>query len=134
MIELAGWGRYPRHASEMLSPTLGTLPRLMRDGTGLVARGNGRAYGDAAIGESLTLSTRCLDRIRAFDRTTGLMRVEAGVLLSDILALAAPLGFFPPVVPGTKFVRRPPCVTSIAESSADVKARRASSVDVRSVL
>ncbi|HZH52825.1 MAG TPA: FAD-binding oxidoreductase [Microvirga sp.] len=105
MIELAGWGRYPRHASEVLSPaTPAALAHLLADREGIVARGNGRAYGDAAIGERLTLSTRSLDRIRAFDRTTGLMRAEAGVLLSDILSLAVPLGFFPPVVPGTKFV------------------------------
>jgi hypothetical protein len=38
------------------------------------------------------------------------------------------------IVPGTKFVLCPPCVTSMAESSAEENARRASSVDVRSVL
>jgi decaprenylphospho-beta-D-ribofuranose 2-oxidase len=105
MMELSGWGRYPRHPSEVLSPeTPRALPCLLTDRSGFVARGNGRAYGDAAIGETVTLSTRRLDRIRAFDRATGRIHVEAGVLLSDILALAVPLGFFPPVVPGTKFV------------------------------
>jgi len=104
-MELSGWGRHPRHPSEVLSPaTPCEVPGFLRNRSGLVARGNGRAYGDAAIGESVTLATRHLDRIRAFDRATGRIRVEAGVLLSDILALAVPLGFFPPVVPGTKFV------------------------------
>ncbi|MFC4171990.1 FAD-binding oxidoreductase [Microvirga sp. GCM10011540] len=105
MTELAGWGRYPRHESEVLSPaTPTTLPKTIADKTGFVARGNGRAYGDAAIGERITVSTRGFDRIRAFDRTTGLIRVEAGVLLSDLLNIVVPLGFFVPVVPGTKFV------------------------------
>jgi FAD/FMN-containing dehydrogenase len=76
----------------------------MASRSGLVARGNGRAYGDAAIGETVTLSTRSLDRIRAFDPSTARIRVEAGVLLADLLSVVVPRGFFPPVVPGTKFV------------------------------
>ena len=35
---------------------------------------------------------------------TGLLEAEAGTLLSDIIAHAAPYGFFPQVVPGTQFV------------------------------
>ena len=105
MMELSGWGRFPRHPSEVLRPATPTaLPQLVAGRTGFIARGNGRAYGDAAIGERLTLATGGLDRIRAFDPTTGRMSAEAGVLLSDILALVIPRGFFPPVVPGTKFV------------------------------
>jgi FAD/FMN-containing dehydrogenase len=103
--ELSGWGRYPRQPSTLVTPASPSdLPRLTVGRTGIVARGNGRAYGDAAIGERLTLSTRSLDRIRSFDRTTGRVTAEAGLLLSDLLAVAVPLGFFPPVVPGTKFV------------------------------
>jgi FAD/FMN-containing dehydrogenase len=105
MTPLTGWGRYPRHASELLTPSSpAVLPPLMASRTGLVARGNGRAYGDAAIGERITLCARGLDRIRAFDPVTGQVRVEAGVLLSDLLNLVVPRGFFPPVVPGTRFV------------------------------
>ncbi|MBB3017270.1 FAD/FMN-containing dehydrogenase [Microvirga lupini] len=105
MTELAGWGRYPRHPSETLCPTSPkAFPSLMASRTGLVARGNGRAYGDAAIGEQVTLMARGLDRIRAFDQATGRIQVEAGVLLSDLLDIVVPRGLFPPVVPGTKFV------------------------------
>lgn len=105
MTELSGWGRYPRHVSDILSPASPTtLPSLMASHAGLVARGNGRAYGDAAIGEKTTIVMRGLDRIRAFDPTTGRIRVEAGVLLADLIDVMLPRGFFPPVVPGTKFV------------------------------
>ncbi|MDP8918779.1 MAG: FAD-binding oxidoreductase [Pseudomonadota bacterium] len=105
MTELTGWGRYPRHPSQVFSPASpkALLP-LMAHETGLVARGNGRAYGDAAIGERVTVLARGLDRIRTFDQATGRICVEAGVLLSDLLDLVVPRGFFPPVVPGTKFV------------------------------
>lgn len=105
MTELSGWGRYPRHPSETLNPASPTaVPPLMASHSGVVARGNGRAYGDAAIGERTTLVTRGLDRIRAFDPATGRVRVEAGLLLADLLDVMVPRGFFPPVVPGTKFV------------------------------
>ena len=47
---------------------------------------------------------RALNRILGFDAETGVLEAEAGTLLSDIIAHAAPHGFFPPVVPGTQFV------------------------------
>ena len=105
MIELSGWGRYPRHETELLAASKpADLRSLLAESSGMVARGNGRAYGDAAIGERITLSTRGLNRMRSFDPASGLLTVEAGVLLSEILAAFVPRGFFPPVVPGTKFV------------------------------
>ncbi len=105
MIELAGWGRYPRHETEWVeASTPAAVPDLLAGQAGIVARGNGRAYGDAAIGERITLSTGRLDRFRAFDPATGRLTVEAGVLLADILTAFVARGFFPPVVPGTKFV------------------------------
>jgi decaprenylphospho-beta-D-ribofuranose 2-oxidase len=104
-VQLSGWGRYPWHASKILDATEpAKVPALQAEFAGLIARGNGRAYGDAAIGEMATLRTRALDRMLAFDGETGLLSVEAGVLLADIIAAFIPRGFFPPVVPGTKFV------------------------------
>jgi decaprenylphospho-beta-D-ribofuranose 2-oxidase len=105
VIQLTGWGRYPRHESEVVEASAPAMvPDLLTRHSGIVARGNGRAYGDAAIGERVTLSTGRLDRVRAFDTASGRLTVEAGVLLSDILAAFVPRGFFPPVVPGTKLV------------------------------
>jgi FAD/FMN-containing dehydrogenase len=102
---LEGWGRFPRHESAMVSAaTPKALHSLLRDGDGLVARGNGRAYGDAAIGSTTTLLARGLNRLRSFDLQAGLLTAEGGVLLSDILDTVVPRGFFPMVVPGTKYV------------------------------
>jgi FAD/FMN-containing dehydrogenase len=47
---------------------------------------------------------RTLDRIRAFDAGAGLVTAEAGLLLADLIAVFLPRGFFPAVVPGTKYV------------------------------
>ena len=45
-----------------------------------------------------------MDRMRAFDTSTGLLDCEAGVLLADLLDTFVPRGWFPPVAPGTKLV------------------------------
>jgi decaprenylphospho-beta-D-ribofuranose 2-oxidase len=104
-VELSGWGRYPRYSGDVVRPgTPGELALLQRDLQTYVARGNGRAYGDAAIGAGLTLDMRRLDRMRAFEASSGLLTVEAGVLLADIIDRFLPRGFFPAVVPGTRFV------------------------------
>ncbi|KQP66177.1 FAD-binding oxidoreductase [Methylobacterium sp. Leaf112] len=103
--ELAGWGRTPRRATRLLAVRApGDVAPIHRAETGFIARGNGRAYGDAALGCTTTLALRGLDRMIAFDPETGHLAVEAGVLLADIVDAFLPRGFFPAVVPGTRFV------------------------------
>ena len=102
---LSGWGRYPVFDCRVESlRDSEALPSLLGRGGALIARGAGRAYGDAALNPSLTLSMREMNRMRAFDEKTGLLTCEAGVSLSDILDTFVPRGWFPAVVPGTKFV------------------------------
>jgi FAD/FMN-containing dehydrogenase len=105
MTTISGWGRHPVVETDIVAPRTLDAARVATARTeGGVARGNGRAYGDASIGAQQTLQMGGLDRIRAFDATTGLVTVEAGVLLADLIAAFLPRGFFPAVVPGTKFV------------------------------
>jgi len=102
---LAGWGRYPVLETELFAPrTKEAIHHIAAHGNGVVARGNGRSYGDAGIGAEQTLWMGAFNRIRSFDTATGLVTVEAGVLLSDLIETFLPYGFFPPVVPGTKYV------------------------------
>lgn len=71
----------------------------------LLVRGNGRSYGDVCINSGGTLiDARGLDHFMAFDVGTGVLRVEAGALLADILDLVTPHGWFLPVTPGTRFI------------------------------
>ncbi len=105
MTELSGWGRYPQHITDIVRPRdPADLAKLQSTLPLHIARGNGRAYGDAAVGAKATVDCRALDRMKQFDPATGCLTVEAGVLLSDIIACFLPRGFFPPVVPGTKLV------------------------------
>ena len=104
-MNLSGWGRYPvlDCRLERLYEREGLSDLFARTGT-LIARGNGRSYGDAALNPNLTISMLKMNRMHAFDEKTGLLTCEAGVLLADILDVFVPRGWFPPVVPGTKFV------------------------------
>lgn len=108
---LSGWGRYPRIACRVLTPrderdaTAAVRAAAGADGHGgLIARGNGRSYGDAALNRRATLSMLRLDRMLAFDAGSGRLTCEGGVLLSDILDTFVPRGWFLAVTPGTRFV------------------------------
>ncbi len=74
-------------------------------GSTVLPYGNGRSYGDSCLNAGgALLQTRSLDRFIRFDRDTGVLACEAGVLLADILRFAVPAGWFLPVVPGTAYV------------------------------
>lgn len=100
---VSGWGRFPVVDSDVLRPrSFAAVGEAVVAGS--VARGNGRAYGDAAIGAVRTIGMTGFDRVRSFDAATGRIRLEAGVLLSDLIDTFGPRGFLPFVVPGTRFV------------------------------
>ncbi|MCB1135365.1 MAG: FAD-binding oxidoreductase, partial [Chlamydiia bacterium] len=74
-------------------------------GSSIIPRGLGRSYGDATLNSAgHVLLTERLNRFLAFDPDTGILRAEAGVTLEDVLDVFVPRGWFPPVLPGTKFV------------------------------
>ena len=75
----------------------------IEDTTVVISRGNGRCYGDSALQKNI-ISTLKLNKFLAFDELSGILKCESGVLLSDILEVIVPKGFFLPVTPGTKFI------------------------------
>lgn len=98
------WGRYPSVRQRSLTLRQASDP-VQTGAEQVLPFGNGRSYGDVCLNDGGTLLlTRGLDRFIAFDPTTGVLRAEAGVLLSEILALIVPQGWFLPVTPGTRFV------------------------------
>ncbi|MCR9271142.1 MAG: FAD-binding oxidoreductase [Hyphomonadaceae bacterium] len=104
-MKLSGWGRYPLIEASTYAPrSEDDLRDILLSKKSVIARGNGRAYGDSAINADATLETRCLNRMISFDQTSGQLVAEAGVLLGDIVAAFLPRGWFPMVTPGTKFV------------------------------
>jgi FAD/FMN-containing dehydrogenase len=103
MAEGMSWGRWPRHEQRIvpLKSRFEPVPDLPP----VLPYGNGRSYGDVCLNAGGTLlATRALDRLIAFDPASGVLECEAGVLLSEIIALLLPRGWFPAVSPGTAFV------------------------------
>ena len=95
-------------ATPRAMPVAEAVALLKSGGVGpgsLLAYGNGRSYGDTCQNPAgFLVDMRGMNRILSFDARSGVLEAEAGVLLSDIIAHAAPHGFFPAVVPGTQFV------------------------------
>src|SRR5690606_5256740 len=96
--------RYPRVGQQAVTLQDRAAPLPEFEGKGL-PYGNGRSYGDSCLSPGGTLlRARGLDRFIQFDSATGELECEAGVLLSEIIALALPHRWFLPVTPGTQHV------------------------------
>ena len=104
MSELSGWGRFPGHKTQLAAPrSEEAITARVAEGRA-IARGNGRAYGDSAVGARQTVSMRHFNHMLSFDEGTGVLVAEAGVILGDVISAFLPRGWFPAVTPGTKFV------------------------------
>ena len=105
---LTGWGRTAPTLASLHHPAdAGHVAELMaRPGArGVVARGLGRSYGDAAQNAGgRVLSLLDVRGVRGFDPETGLITVGAGLSLGDLARLVLPHGWFPAVLPGTSHV------------------------------
>ncbi|WP_431043917.1 FAD-binding protein [Streptomyces sp. P1-3] len=104
-----GWGRTaPTAAARVLRPRSYEEAAEAVRGCGVrggIARGLGRAYGDAAQNAGgAVLDMTGLDRIRAIDAEHGEVVCDAGVSLHHLMEVLLPLGWFVPVTPGTRYV------------------------------
>ena len=101
------WGHYPRTEQQLrrLNWRHQDLPLAGTGDQTILPFGNGRSYGDSCLNDKgWLLDCRGLNRMIAFDRDTGVLRCEAGVMLDELLDLIVPAGWFLPVTPGTQFI------------------------------
>ena len=101
---IANWGNYPVVESEVQSFSFaGELAQLLQQPGEKIARGAGRCYGDASLAPA-TISTLRYDKVLSFDVEAGIFECQSGIMLSDVLQIIVPKGWFLPVTPGTKYI------------------------------
>ena len=99
------WNRLPQVSHQRVIEWPDRDAALPGSAAPLLAWGNGRSYGDVCLnGGGTLLLTRGMNRLIAFDRTTGVLECEAGVMLGDLLRWCLPQGWMLPVVPGTQLI------------------------------
>jgi decaprenylphospho-beta-D-ribofuranose 2-oxidase len=105
---LSGWGRTAATAGSVVRPRdPGEVADLVQRQwpRGVVARGLGRSYGDAAQNAGgLIVDATGLDRLIAADLDAGVIRVGGGTSLDALMRWLVPRGWFVPVTPGTRYI------------------------------
>ena len=102
-IKELNWGRnihakpkisYPRNLNE--------LKKLSKKNFMII--GGGRSYGDVAINNEHLVSLKRFNKIINFDKQNGIVEVESGLILIDLLKEITKNNWFIPVTPGSKYV------------------------------
>jgi decaprenylphospho-beta-D-ribofuranose 2-oxidase len=103
---LTGWGRTAPTRADVVRPEgVEDVAAALAGGRPVIARGLGRAYGDAAQNAGgLVVDVTGLDAIHAFDPEAGVIDAGAGLDLDSLIRHVLPDGWFVPVTPGTRHV------------------------------
>jgi FAD/FMN-containing dehydrogenase len=106
MNPLNSWGRLdirPHNSVDLIAE--GQAITCVKNASGSIPFGMGRSYGDACLNDGGSVwKTARLDHFIDFNRKTGILSCEAGILLRDIQRLVLPEGWMLPVTPGTQMV------------------------------
>ena len=102
-----GWGNTKTVGVDIKTPkNLEQIQNIIKKSAreSILARGLGRSYGDSAQLEKGTILKLTEFKKIKLNKERSELTVGAGVSFEEILKYIVPLGFFLPVVPGTKFI------------------------------
>ncbi len=103
-MNLNSWGNYPKtNNTSFKFDQESSLKEIINDHNELIPYGNGRSYGDSALSENI-INVKPRNLFLSFDESKGLIHIQSGVLLSEILDAVVPRGWFFKVTPGTKLI------------------------------
>ena len=69
-----------------------------------ITYGNGKSYNDGGLNKKNLISLKYFNQIINFNYQEGILTVQAGAILGDILPKIVERGWFIPTTPGTKYV------------------------------
>ena len=101
MNQVNSWGNYPKHNSKYYDFDIDNKSSLFRGKT--IPYGNGRSYGDSCLSENI-IGFKKWNYFLSFNKNSGLLKIQSGVLLSEIIEVIIPNGWFLKVNPGTKLI------------------------------
>ncbi|MBT8185488.1 MAG: FAD-binding oxidoreductase [Eudoraea sp.] len=104
MSNTTSWGNYPKvKATSVTISETNQLKSLLKEVDDVITYGNGRSYGDSALNDTV-VCIKPKNYFLNFDKENGLLHLQAGALLSEILEFSVPRGWFLKVSPGTKLI------------------------------
>lgn len=98
------WGRNIHIIPKRLSPKNYNELKKIINKKSFIVHGNQRSYGDVCLNKDLMISMANFNQIKYFDEKKGIIEVESGMLLRNLLPIIIKKGWFMPVTPGTKHV------------------------------
>ncbi len=102
--QYSNWGLFPTVEGEIIQANnRAEVANALLQPAALIARGNGRCYGDAALAPRM-LSMLKINQLLGFDSDNGMVSCEAGMLLSDLIPIIVSKGWFFHVTPGIKSI------------------------------
>ncbi len=103
-MSITSWGMYPRVKNTVFKfDKKSNLKKIISEHEDLIPYGNGRSYGDSALSRNI-INVKPQNHFIDFNKDSGLLHTQAGVLLSEILATYVSRGWFLKVTPGTKLI------------------------------
>jgi len=103
-MKITAWGNYPVIDANVIKlKNKNFIKRIIKEIDNCIPSGNRKSYGDSTLSQNI-IDCKPFDYFLDFDEKEGLLHCQSGVLLSDIIEVFVPRGWFLKITPGTKLI------------------------------